>query len=155
MGDRFGKNKTKAQSGKKARSVDNMPTRDVAEDLKKVVFSFKYLDFSQCPPGQTFNEWQSEGLLDDFAKVLSEISDKTIDAAKADKSIELYGEFPSLSDFKVPDKLDPNLNWGTIRKIGGQKPRVAGFFRDNIFYVVFMDMEHKFSKSTKTNKTKK
>lgn len=36
------------------------------------------------------------------------------------------------------------LNWAVIMDIKGQKGRVAGHIIDNIFYVVFLDREHRF-----------
>ena len=72
-----------------------------------------------------------------------------IKEAQQEKTIELYRSFPPDSDFKVPQYIQGEVKWGTIQDIGGQKHRVAGYMIDNVFYVVFLDKNHKFWKMKK------
>ncbi|MFQ1448692.1 hypothetical protein ACJWSG_27920, partial [Klebsiella pneumoniae] len=62
-----------------------------------------------------------------------------------------YTRFPdaAVNDFKCPDEISVDENWGVIKNIGGQKRRVAGFLKDNVFYIVFFDKDHRFWKSRK------
>lgn len=94
-----------------------------------------------------------QGLLSDFFEKLVGLSKETRTTSKQKKMLEVYGDFPpnSVTDFKIPKFSDmPNgLEWGTLQDVGGQKVRVAGFMVSNIFYVVFLDKNHKFWKSKK------
>ena len=67
--------------------------------------------------------------------------------------INLYGKFPEnrKTDFSCPPDLNMTDNWGVIKKIH-QHSRVAGFFKNGYFYIVFLDREHKFYKSSRFHK---
>ena len=69
----------------------------------------------------------------------------------SDEIFTNYNRYPdsSVNDFKCPDGLSKDESWGVIKNIGGQKRRVAGFLRDNVFYIVFFDGDHRFWKSNK------
>jgi hypothetical protein len=99
---------------------------------------------------------KNQGLLSDLFERLVELSRLTRNDAigKKDKTNPL-GIYPNFSfkeqsDFKEPTyRLPKDAQWGTLKRIGGQKARVAGFIKDNdnTFYIVFLDREHKFYKS--------
>lgn len=98
----------------------------------------------------------SQSFLCDFLDRLVDLSKKNILEAKGNHHknlLAIYDDFDfENSDFKKPDfEIPENAKWGVIKKIGGQKGRVAGFLWDNIFYVVFLDKEHKFYKTEKKN----
>ena len=65
------------------------------------------------------------------------------------KLLKVYGEFPKHSEFSKPSFIEGEVEWGTIQRIGGQKPRLAGYIIGSVFYPVFLDKEHKFYPSTK------
>lgn len=111
-----------------------------------MLFSFKDYDSIQCPPGQTFKEWEKDGLLSSFMVKLVDLSQKSRMEAAQQDMITNYGAFPNQSDFKVPKHIDGEVSWAVIKDIGGQKHRVAGYIVDNVFYIVFLDKEHKFYK---------
>jgi hypothetical protein len=113
------------------------------------LFSFKDFDVNQCPPGQTFKEWEEKGLLSDLMTKLVELSVMNRVQAGQNKCIEMYDSFPPNSDFHIPKYILGEVKWGTIQDIGGQKHRVAGYMIDNVFYVVFLDKDHKFWKMKK------
>ena len=116
--------------------------------LPLVAFSFKDFDIVQCPPGQTFKEWEKCGLLSDMFTKMVDLSCKNRQEASSQKMIKIYGEWPSgHTDFKYPKHIEGEIQWGTIQKVGGQKARIAGYMIDNVFYIVFLDKEHKFYKS--------
>lgn len=120
--------------------------RNVEGDIPKIVFSFKDFDRSQIPPGQTFEEWEKKGLLSYLLEKLVYLSEKNIVEAQQEGYLKIYGNFPPRSDFKHPPHIIENVNWAVIMKIKGQKPRVAGHIIGNVFYIVFLDINHKFFK---------
>lgn len=117
-----------------------------------VVFSLKHL-IDVDDVGQSLEDWAKgdSKLLLGLLQKMSHISKQTAADARQDPTLTIYGEFPApdKTDFKCPPSLKEQQNWGVIRNIGGQKARAAGFFRDNVFHVVFLDKEHKFWKSEK------
>ncbi len=119
------------------------------QGLLNLVFSFEFFDTNQIPPGQTFLEWEEEGFLSAFLEKLRHLSalNRTTAQQGNRSPLEIYGEFPSNSDFRLPRFTIPeNAEWGTIRYVGHQIRRVAGFIVGNVFYVVFLDKNHKFYK---------
>lgn len=122
----------------------------VADEKPLIVFSFKDFDDSQCPPGQTFKQWELDGLLSDLFTKLVDLSSKNRIEAEQQKVVKVYGDWPKEhTDYKLPSHIQGEVDWGTIQKIGGQKARVAGYMIENVFYVVFLDKNHKFYKSEK------
>lgn len=108
-------------------------------------FSFKYFK-DRDDVGQSLQTWASDGLLGPLITKLHHISTVNITELQTQKSITNYRGFPppEKTHFVCPDDLSEDDSWGVIRNIGGQKQRVAGFLRDNIFYMVFLDRDHKF-----------
>lgn len=107
-------------------------------EQKELVFSFRDVDQTQ---GQTFTEWQNLTLLDAMLEKLKEYSKKTIpEAQKA--GFTVYDRFPPKSEFKPPQFILENAKWASLHIQG--KECIAGHLADNIFYVVFLDKDHKF-----------
>jgi hypothetical protein len=115
-------------------------------DKDKIVISFKDYDGTQPrKQPQDFQDWQKEGILVEFLEKLPSLCDMTIEEAKKLEMITPYGPFPSNSDYKLPKKhIGKDLHWAVLKKITGQKARVAGHIIDNVFYIVFLDKNHKF-----------
>lgn len=133
------------------RKGNNRIERQVQEERPLMLFSFKDFQYnSQIPPGQTYNEWQTEGLLAYMLEKFGYICNVNRIEAEQNKFIKVYGEFPINSEFENPYP-DRELEWGAIMKIAGQKGRVGGHIIGHIFYVVFLDSEHKFYPSEKKN----
>jgi hypothetical protein len=83
----------------------------------------------------------------------NEICKCNIVEAQQQNMIKIYDDFPEKSEFKYPKTVirDERIKWAVIMNIKGQKPRVAGHIIDNVFYVVFLDKEHKFFPSELKN----
>jgi hypothetical protein len=130
----FGKRKENTREERKGSSISQLLT-----------FSFKDLDETQ-PKGeeQTIALWAKEGYLEDLVNTLKELSKLTVDEAKKSQKIKIYGDFPSKSKFTHPAHVEANVAWGVITSIGGQKGRVAGYMKENTFYIVFLDKNHQF-----------
>lgn len=116
-----------------------------------ISFSFRYFQNYDKEPVQSLNSWQNENRLLDMLESLNYISQNHITKLKSDEKLALYGSFPDskVNDFPLPNQLNETENWGTLRNIGGQQVRIAGFLRDNIFYIVYLDKAHCFYKSNK------
>lgn len=123
--------------------------RKVKEDMPKLCLNFKDFDLNQCPPGQTFEEWEAEKRLSVLMRKFVDVCMYNRTEAMQMKLLKVYGDFPDNSDFRKPDYIDGDVEWGTLQRIGGQKPRLAGYIIDNVFYPVFLDREHRFYPSNK------
>lgn len=134
--------------GLKKRPVGTREENEVqTRESSNLVFSLRYLN--QCPPGQTIEDWQKDGILSKAVQLLAKISNFTRDEAIKNKVLSLYTTYPSNSCFNKPEQTPADAAWGVLKKINGQKTRIAGFLNRNIFYIVFLDKEHKFAPSSK------
>jgi hypothetical protein len=148
---KFGANKFKSGIPSDSRTTNVRQERKVAEDAPKLTFNFKDFDFSQSQVGQTLEQWQTEKLLAKLVQKFIEVSACTRQEAEQMGLLKIYGEFPKKSAFKIPQYIEGEVAWGTIRKIGGQKPRLAGYIIGSVFYPVFLDKDHLFYPSEKKN----
>lgn len=143
-----GKRRTPISKGK--REVETREPKATSQAC--VVFSLKHLvDVDNV--GQSLSEWAKgdSKLLLGLLQKMAHISKQTPADARQDSTLTVYGDFPARdqTDFNRPAHLKAQKNWGVIRNIGGQKARVAGFFSDNVFHIVFLDKDHKFWKSNR------
>jgi len=109
------------------------------EPKKLIVFSLKDFDISQ---GQSFEDWEKNEILSNLMTRLRIISSYSVTEALQNKILKIYGDFPTNSEFKHPKHVPQGVNWAVILIQG--KERIAGYVEDNIFYIVFLDKEHKF-----------
>lgn len=138
---------TKKKADKRRENIRE--ERHVNGDLPKVVFSLKDFDKKQIPPGQSYTEWERNGCLAYLLEKLEYISQKNMVEAIQDGYIKIYDSFPPNSDFNHPDHIVKDVKWAVIMNIKGQKGRVAGHVIGNVFYIVFLDMNHVFYKMKK------
>lgn len=143
------KNRLKPQGGKLSRPANTKDERKVKEALPLMCFSFKDFDNKQCPPGQTFEDWQKEEMLAYMLEKFGYVCQCTVTEAQQRKYLTIYGEFPENSDFQEPQFINGKVNWAVIKDIKGQKARVAGYVDGHTFYVVFLDKQHLFYKMKK------
>ncbi|EOC1429089.1 hypothetical protein ACI1AD_004397 [Cronobacter dublinensis] len=113
-----------------------------------VSVSFRYL-CNVDDVGQSIKTWHDDGSLPDLIDKLTYLTSNGITKVITDGVFTNYSRFPeaAVNEFKCPDGISEDEDWGVIKNIGGQKRRVAGFLRENIFYVVFLDRDHLFWKS--------
>lgn len=149
MASRF-KESRFATKKKADKRIENTRTEKAVEgELPKVVFSLKDFDKSQIPPGQTYIDWEKAGHLSYLMQKLEYISQKNIVEAINEGYIKVYGTFPPNSNFIHPAHIASGVNWAVIMNINGQKGRVAGHIINNVFYIVFLDINHLFYKMKK------
>lgn len=138
--------KFKPNNKRPERKQNTRDERKVKEVLPLICFNFKDFDRNQIPPGQSFEQWQTDGLLSKLLEKLTYVSQCNITEAQQKGYLTIYRDFPERSDFKIPQYFEGDVNWAVIKDIGGQKARVAGYVHENVFYIVFLDKEHKFFK---------
>jgi len=117
---------------------------------QKVVLSFEFLDIMQ---GQSCRDWENNGDLIKLVELGCTLNKLTVALAIAETIIIQYdisdktkwneNNMPKKSKWKYPTTLPrKDVPWSKIEL--GRKLRVIGYLEDNIFYVVFLDNEHKF-----------
>ena len=109
------------------------------EPKKLIVFSLKDFDINQ---GQSFKDWEKDEILSNLMTRLREVSSFTVTEAQQNKILTIYGDFPDRTNFQHPKHIPDGVNWAVISIQG--KERVAGYLDDNVFYIVFLDKDHKF-----------
>ncbi len=137
----------KSSRGQETREVNLQQQSD-----NHISISFRYFQDYDSEPVQSLQNWYEEDRLLEMIRSLKHItSENIVQLQSADRKITLYGQFPNkqVNAFTLPTNLQENENWGTLRNIGGQKARIAGFLRDKVFYIVFLDKNHCFYKSNK------
>jgi hypothetical protein len=142
---------------------------DTCNHASRSKFNFSYFDWSQ-DAGQDFCSWTRENLHKLFHKLVDYgkhplsywLSQRVGRGGR--KILEVYGGFPSRSDFQHPRHIPKNVQWARFRLEGDM--RLIGFlvppdlegklsqsnsnysFCRNTFYVVFLDERHCFYKPT-------
>jgi hypothetical protein len=106
-----------------------------------IVISFKDFDSNQ---GQSFGDWEVENLLALAVRKLQGVCGLTRIEAVQQQIIKEYpkGSFPDKSDFYHPKHIPEDIAWCSMHIQG--KECVIGYFDDNVFYIVFLDKEHRF-----------
>ena len=152
----------KRQNPRKDRFLQSLPKDefvcDIAEARGKLSFSLKYFDGSQ-KAGQDFKDWndnEKTKLLDKLKEYSKENKQYWLNQRTGSgglKVLEIYGTFPRNSDFTHPRHIPDTVKWARFRMEA--KVRLVGFFIDeseahekqlstDIFYVVFLDKNHRF-----------
>lgn len=123
---------------KPVRKRKGLPYRS-GEPKRTIVFSLKDFDINQ---GQSFEDWEEESILSELMTRLRQVSSFSVPEAEQQGILKIYGDFPSESDFKHPKHIPPGVNWASISIRG--KIRIGGYLEDNVFYIVFLDKDHRF-----------
>jgi hypothetical protein len=150
--------------------IDDFPTvsLDSLDNNLTTRCKFNFSYFDNTAPAQDFGQWDHNNLTKLLNK-LKEYSCESLDHWKATpcKSghiLEIYKNFPSKSDFKLPRHIPIQAHWGRFRlermvrlvgfilpdnKRDEAHPRTGLRFDCNTFYVVFLDANHQFYKTEK------
>jgi hypothetical protein len=114
-----------------------------------IVLSFRDFDRNQ---GQSFSEWEQEKILSLAVNKLHEVCNLTKMEVTKQQIVKEYpkGVFPPNSDFTEPKHITPPVTSWCSMHIQG-KECVIGYFEDNIFYIVFLDKDHRFWITEKKN----
>lgn len=125
-------------------------------DSSLLSFNYKYFLFGE-DYGESFQEWEKEKILADLNEKLKVFSAKTAVELEQDGTLERFDSFPSDSEFSEPPALKEktNITWARLRITGGR--RLIGFLMKaqgellgkEVFYIVFLDKNHRFAPYTK------
>ena len=125
---------------------------------EKLSFSIQFLDENQ-KAGYRFRELD-EKTKDDIFYELKHLSKESRNYWMHQRVgggglnvLEIYGNFPVNSEFELPTHVPSYIKWARFRF--GNKRRLVGFFLDDeyaekhklskeVFYIVFIDLDHKF-----------
>jgi len=156
----------KRQNPLKERFLTSLPLtliENVADKFRNnLSFNFQFFDNAQ-PAGQDFRDWNHEQLhklldkVKEYCKNPSTYWLKLPVGGGKNHILEIYGKFPVRSEFLHPKFVPLDVDWARFRLEGDM--RLIGFFVNkeictrliaspNIFYVVFLDREHKFYKQS-------
>ncbi|MFZ4877042.1 hypothetical protein ACL9RI_18360 [Janthinobacterium sp. Mn2066] len=155
-------------NNKKGSFLATIPVASIELDddtlTKRCKFNFSY--FYKQQASQSFDEWDHGQLIKLFEKIKDYSNDslnhwrKQPIGKKSGHVLEVYGAFPSNSDFTLPKHVPHQAQWGRFRLESAV--RLVGFvlpsdynnkfhscgerYDCNTFYVVFLDKEHAFYK---------
>lgn len=133
-------NKIKGKSRLKKKEISGKSRNEEALEKidRKFTVSFKDLDKRQ---GQTFEDWNEEGLLVNMLNTLLEYCKKTMQECKGEK-FKAYGSFPPRTNFKHPAYIPQDVNWASLHL--NSRACLGGYIYENVFNVVFLDKNHEF-----------
>ncbi len=157
-------------SPRKTKFISEFPENSLSDsDIRsRCKFNFSFFDDSQ-PHGSGFHELEA-GVLADILLKIKSFTRNDLNYWRNERcgahSLKVYADyksFPARSEFKFPKAIPHDVNWGRFRL--ENLSRLIGFtipgtFRPhettdhfsydfNTFYVVFIDLEHKFYLSEK------
>lgn len=114
----------------------------VGAKVRTITFSWIKLDINQ---GQSIEEWEKEGLLSEFCHMMRQIGQYNSTQVFANQMIKQYTKvgFPPDSEFEEPKHVSPTY-WAVIHIKPKSKEVVVGYVEEEIFYIVFLDKDHKF-----------
>jgi hypothetical protein len=110
------------------------------DKISKVCFA--HLDRNQ---GQSFKDWADAGLLVKLNERLADISKNNLqELIKDSKRAHLYNDFPpsKSTEYTFPKHIQDDVRWCAFHVNG--EAVLAGHIVDDTFYVVFLDLYHKF-----------
>jgi hypothetical protein len=138
--------------GKKIKPQKHNVPSEITQYLKKsslsvsnleddfFLLSFRHLDRTQ---GDDFYSWENQQKLAHAIEVLSGYCKSPLESQFSDK-FTCYGSYPSAekAGYKCPSYIPEDAKWARIHITGTQI--VAGHIVRNVFYIVFLDPDHKF-----------
>ncbi|MGO8836690.1 MAG: hypothetical protein ACLQAH_11965 [Limisphaerales bacterium] len=114
-------------------------TKAQIDPTATLAFSLRHFDSRQ---GQRFEEWEERKLLSQMLEVFRGYCLRTPVAQCFNPHFKPYKEFPAKSDFRHPAHVPPDATWYSMHLAG--LPCVVGHMINHVFYVVFLDMNHRF-----------
>jgi len=116
---------------------------------RRITFSFTKHLLNQ---GQTIEQWEELELLVLLYNRLKFVGQFTAVEARQNKHIKEYTkeDFPPNSEFKRPTHIT-GVVWAVMHITQNSKEVVVGYIEDDVFYIVFLDAEHKFWPSSLKN----
>jgi hypothetical protein len=142
----MGKNKRRfAGQAKKPNILSGQAAAAPEKGPSEFCVSLKHFDSSQ---GQSFEHWEQAGFLSKLLERWRAQSSKPM-LQCFDRKFHRYGAFPLKSGFRHPRHVPPDAVWASMHI--QSKECVGGHVIGNVFYVVFLDCDHKFWPVEKKN----
>ena len=152
--------KNNSRKDKFIESIVSFSLQDVWPDISgRCRFNFSYFDANQ-EHATDVATWDEANLQRFFSKLVSYCNyplsywQRQTIGSHRNHVLEIYGAFPRKSGFIHPAHVPSDVDWARFRLDG--KKRLIGFtipkcyctadthFDDTTFYIVFLDLEHKF-----------
>jgi len=124
--------------GKRESPIKGQAQEPQLADDGYILFSFRHLDQTQA---HTMQEWHDLGLLPQMFETFRNYSTQKM-ASAFSKRFKCYGGMPDQCEYGHPRFVPEDAKWTTMHLQG--KPCVIGHIVRNIFYVVFLDGDHRF-----------
>ena len=111
------------------------------DENENFCFSLEHHDRNQ---GQSFAEWEKDGLLSKAMEVLKGYCKGKLISQVDGNKFTIYEGFPpeDKTKFKFPKYITKDAHWGRIHING--KSVIVGHVVRNKFYIVFLDKNHEF-----------
>jgi hypothetical protein len=102
--------------------------------------------------GQTIEDWDKSGLLLLLLNRIKFVGQFTPVEVRQQQHIKEYTkvDFPPNSEFKKPTHVE-DVTWAVMHITPKSKEVVVGYIDVDVFYVIFLDKDHKFWPSTLKN----
>ncbi len=117
---------------------------EVGKKQRNITFSFsKHIKGE----GQSIEEWNELGLLEPLILRIKYLGQHSTLEVRQKNWIKEYHkvEFPPESDFKEPKHV-VGVTWAVMHITDNSKEVVAGYIEEDVFYIIFLDRDHKFWK---------
>jgi hypothetical protein len=121
-------------------SAKQKSTKHLVHD-EFVLISFRHLDPKQ---GDTLGSWEESKILSRALETLTGACSSKFLSVFSNSSCKIYIDFPpsAKTEFKHPDHVPEDAKWASMHITGRQC--IIGHVINNVFYIVFLDGEHKF-----------
>lgn len=162
---------SKFGNSQKDKFLSAFPTSslDNEDDVLTIKCKFNFSYFIKQGAGQEFHEWNHLQLVS-LLEALKHFSQFPLshwihETRKGLPTFAIYGKFPSNTDFSHPLHVPHQAMWARFRLTSAfrligfvvpstyhrkEHPKTKELFDCNTFYVVFLDMNHRFYKTEKT-----
>lgn len=110
---------------------------------KRRNISFSFIKHIESQ-GQSIKNWGQSNLLEQLYIRMKFVGQFNVIEALQKQYIKEYKvDFPPESEFKKPTHIN-NVKWSVMHLNNNSKEVVVGYIEDDVFYIVFLDKDHKF-----------
>ncbi|MFZ4705408.1 MAG: hypothetical protein ACOYMF_05310 [Bacteroidales bacterium] len=111
------------------------------DNQTRFLLSFSHLDSTQ---GDSLKDWENNGMLARAIDTLSGLCKDNLTNQLGNQKFKNYGSFPpkNKTDYIFPKHITEEASWSSIHVTG--KQCIIGHVVRNVFYVVFLDGQHRF-----------
>ncbi|MCF8374356.1 MAG: hypothetical protein K9H64_22225 [Bacteroidales bacterium] len=117
----------------------------IGNKQRKITFSFSKHIKDDKGIGQSIEEWERLGLLKPLILRMKNLGQHTTLAVRQYNWIKEYHkvDFPPHSEFAEPKHVT-GVTWAVMHITDNSKEVVVGYIEEDVFYIIFLDKDHKF-----------